>query len=132
MNTEQRILAMLNKIDNVRASKKENLGIIEDILTQTYSELADLQSQMKDVFMKLDDNINSTFDNISNEIETLGSDASIYQDEYTSLNDKFYELINDLGEYGDFNTGIVDEMTFNFDDNIKRVFNVQSQITGNL
>lgn len=130
MNTEARVLAMLNKVKEVQAQKKQSLGIIEDILTQTYSDLSDLQSQMKNIYLKLDDNINSTFDNISNEIETLGTDANYLKDEYTLLHDKFFELIDDLGEYGDYNTEIVDEMTTNFDNNVERVFSVQNEVMG--
>ena len=130
MNTEARVLATLNKVKEVQAQKKQSLGIIEDILTQTYSDLSDLQSEMKNIYLKLDDNINSTFDNISNEIETLGTDANYLKDEYTLLHDKFFGLINDLGDYGDFSTDIVDEMTTNFDNNVERVFSVQNEVMG--
>ena len=130
MNTEARVLATLNKVKEEQAQKKQSLGIIEDILTQTYSDLSDLQSEMKNIYLKLDDNINSTFDNISNEIETLGTDANYLKDEYTLLHDKFFGLINDLGDYGDFSTDIVDEMTTNFDNNVERVFSVQNEVMG--
>ena len=131
MNTEARVLATLNKIKEVQ-SKKQSLGIVEDILTETYSQLSDLQSQMKNIYLQLDDNINSTFDNISSEIDSLGTDANNYKNEYTVLYDKFYGLIDDLGQYGDFSTDVVDEMTTNLDDNVQRVFNVQNEIAGSL
>jgi len=126
MTTENQIQVNLQKFK----SKKQNLGIVEDILTQTYSELSDLQMQMKDIYLKFEDNMNSTFDNISNEIESLGTDANYAQSEYTILHDKFFGLIDDLGQYGDFSTDIVDEMSTNFDDNIQRVSNIQNEVMG--
>jgi hypothetical protein len=40
MNTENRVLAMLNKIGNVRTAKKENLGVIEDAINEAQNNIS--------------------------------------------------------------------------------------------
>jgi len=46
MNTQTRVLAMLNKIENVRIAKKENLGAIEDAVNQVKDDLTFLRDSI--------------------------------------------------------------------------------------
>jgi chromosome segregation ATPase len=46
MNTEQRVLAMLSKVKQIKLAKKENLGAIEDAVNEVKSELIDLRDNI--------------------------------------------------------------------------------------
>jgi chromosome segregation ATPase len=46
MNTEQRVLAMLSKVKQIKADKKEKLGAIEDAVNEVKSELIDLRDNI--------------------------------------------------------------------------------------
>ena len=70
MNTEQRVLAMLNKVQNVRLSKKENLGAIEDAINQVKVDL----SNKGDMIIQLVSDYNSDIDDKILQAKALGED----------------------------------------------------------
>ena len=124
MNTQERVLAMLNKIENVRTAKKENLGAIEDAVNEVKSNLEtrgndiialvnelgarlekgqqdaralaeDLQNSLQEIGMQYNEGEAEYLD-IAQELDALGiSYDSIFPDIGSDYNDT-YELIDNL------------------------------------
>lgn len=100
MNTEQRILAMLSKIEKVQAVKKENLGAIEDAINEAKSNLSDLYDNMDVLQSDLDRKANEIIDALSslrNDAESLlSSTGEEFQYNLKLYNEANQEL-QDLG-----------------------------------
>jgi len=91
MNTEQRVLAMLNKVQNVRLSKKENLGAIEDAIK---NELDNLDSKAQD-YIQQSQSLYSAIEEFFNTRDSLVSKLSQASD--IDMN-AVYELIDAYDE----------------------------------
>jgi hypothetical protein len=70
MNTEQRVLAMLSKVKQIKLDKKENLGAIEDAINQVKVDL----SNKGDMIIQLVSDYNSDIDDKILQAKALGED----------------------------------------------------------
>ena len=111
MNTEQRVLAMLNKIGNVRTAKKENLGAIEKsiknkvelgLVDELEYSLQDLQSIFSEQQTMLSDfdgeiaKITSLVGDLYRSIEFIVTDSNTFASGRTDMN-KLSDIANQLG-----------------------------------
>ncbi len=125
MNTEARVLAMLNKVKEVQAQKKQSLGAIEDAIEDSKAEALSWIQTMRINYDDLENTIAETLDKIQIEIDILDSYSKELQEEYLQANEGFREvnqgLVDNGIEGGQFNEDSVKEMTYNFQNMISNV-----------
>lgn len=116
MNTEQRVLAMLNKVQNVRLSKKENLGAIEDAIAEVKNNadllLSELDTIQKELQAELFDAVDKILAESDYMISAVGSASSQFDEKLNEYNTIVEELsaLNIDYNSGDFKQ-IQDNMT---------------------
>lgn len=123
MNTEARVLAMLNKVKEVQT--KRNFGAIEDAIEDSKAEALSWIQTMRINYDDLENTIAETLDKIQIEIDILDSYSKELQEEYLQANEGFREvnqgLVDNNIEGGKFNEDSVKEMTYNFQNMISNV-----------
>lgn len=123
MSTENRVLAMLNKIENVRASKKENLGVIEDTIN---AEVSRLENQAQDYIQQSLNtyNVIEDFRLMQNEFISKLSNTNIDME-------LVYDLIRELSDASEY-TDKVDSQTILQLDDIESIVDAADQIVRGL
>lgn len=125
METQARVLAMLNKVKEVQRQKQQNLGAIEDAIEDAKAEALSYIDVMKINYNDLENTIAETLDQIQIQIDTLDSYSKELQTEYLDANDGFREvnqgLVDNNIDGGKFNEEQVKEMTSNFQNMISNV-----------
>lgn len=100
MNTEKRVLAMLNKTREIKLAKKENLGAIEDAINEaqtlvdTYT--SDMEATLRNLIIETDDIVSSIM-GYSQQLKSIISESQSYYDEAEL---KFYDTVKELDALG--------------------------------
>ena len=123
MNTENRVLAMLNKIGNVRASKKENLGVIEDTIN---AEVSRLENQAQDYIQQSLNtyNVIEEFRLMQNEFISKLSNTNIDME-------LVYDLIRELSDASEYTDKVSQQTILQLDD-IESIVDAADQIVRGL
>jgi hypothetical protein len=100
MSTEQRVLAMLTKVQKVQEVKKENLGAIEDAINDVKSNLADLRDEMVAITRQLETGISVYGDASAKATSDLSDVMKETDDQFFSLQQQAFILANELDNLG--------------------------------
>ncbi len=123
MNTENRVLAMLNKIGNVRTAKKENLGVIEDTIN---AEVSRLENQAQDYIQQSLNTYNmiEEFRQVKNEFISKLSNTNIDME-------LVYDLIRELSDASEYTDKVSQQTILQLDD-IESIVDAADQIVRGL
>jgi len=115
MNTENRVLAMLNKIGNVRTAKKENLGAIEDAINDVKSNIAMLETRLYDITNELNNELDNSESIINNEIDNVKQYSTSYDNDAYDVQQQYTELYSELKNAGiDYDESDMDKAMSDF------------------
>jgi len=116
METQAKVLAMLNKIKQVREARKENLGAIEDAIKEVQGTLVDISQQTALVIDTYDRDVSD----IINQVAILASDLiTIIQDassKYSDYENKYLQTANELDSLGINYDNSLPDLSSNFKD----------------
>jgi hypothetical protein len=131
MNTENRVLAMLNKIGNVRTAKKENLGVIEDAINDVKSKLEEKQYELKLVVESFKSEVNDAMDKIMAEGDYLISATSATESGFEELVSEYNNMADELTSAGvDFDNSEIQSIVEEFNaytETARNIINVSMQ-----
>jgi len=100
MNTEQRVLAMLNKTKEIKLAKKENLGAIEDAIKEAQDNISAQVANIDTILYNLineTDQIVSGIQGFANQAKDMISRAQSFYDEYEA---EYLRLSQELDALG--------------------------------
>jgi hypothetical protein len=100
MNTEQRVLAMLNKIGNVRTAKKENLGAIEDAVDAVKLQLKENGFELELIVENLNEEINNVVSQMQGLVQGLDAVVQEHKFNYEAIEIQFDEASAELDSLG--------------------------------
>lgn len=100
MNTENRVLAMLNKIGNVRTAKKENLGAIEDAINQVKQNIDKVGVDLVNFTDQLNEAINDSLLKQRALAESLLTDLQSISIQREEVFNQFEEINSELMDLG--------------------------------
>ena len=100
MNTQERVLAMLNKTKEVRKSRKENLGAIEDAVNEAKSVLKNSNDEMVAVTRTLETAIATAEQAMSELISNLSDAMRNSDDNFYNLQMEAFKQQADLDNLG--------------------------------
>jgi hypothetical protein len=123
MNTQERVLAMLNKVQKVREVKKENLGAIEDAIKNEVDRLENSAQDYIQESLKMYAFIEE-FRNMQNEFISLLSSSNIDME-------LVYDLIRELSDASQY-TDTVSQQTLTQLDDVESIIDACDQIVRGL
>ncbi len=100
MNTENRVLAMLNKIGNVRTAKKENLGAIEDAINQVKQNIDKVGVDLANFTDQLNEAINDSISKQRALAESLLTDLQSISMQREEVFNQFEDINSELMDLG--------------------------------
>jgi hypothetical protein len=109
METQSRVLAMLNKTKEVREARQENLGAIEDAINEVKSNASTILNDLQ----KIKDNLYSDLDDAISKIlaEADYMSTLTYESDFNSKFEEYNIIVDELKSLNiDFDTNEVDAL----------------------
>ena len=111
MDTQARVLAMLNKVQTVRKVNKQNLGAIEDAIKDVKDKAYKITVELKDIEAELEEKLISAVDNILSEADNMANDVKDYSSLFDQKFDEYNDIVRELDDLGiDYPTDVLNDL----------------------
>lgn len=100
MNTENRVLAMLNKIGNVRTAKKENLGAIEDAINDAKKNIETSKTLLYDLISNFNNDIDDVIIRSADMSENLRTTLQEATMGYNEFRENYVAIVSEFEDLG--------------------------------
>jgi predicted nucleic acid-binding Zn-ribbon protein len=126
METQSRVLAMLNKTKQVRESRKE-LGAIEDAINEVKSNIEASETEMYDLLNNFNNELDNSKTIINNEIDAVKEYSFDYDNEFGNAKLNYQENLSELKSAGiDYDESTAEKIMSDFDIAINSLQNIFS------